>query len=508
MNRFACVLVECFAAAAHERSEPALRDHPLAVVTGSAPARRVVDASRAAREEGVRPGITETEARARSATLVTRPLSEERVASARHALLEAALGVSPRVEDGGPGVVYVDLAGLARLHGGEHAIAQRLVRAARGVGLDATAGVAGSRTAARVTARGATRVTVVPPGEDRAALAPMPLSALDLPPSLEATFARWGIATLGGLAGLPREGLAMRLGPAGLRAQDEALGLDRQPFRPWTPPPFWQEAQGVDWEISSWDRLAPVLGALLDRLTARLDAAHLSADVLRLELGLATGGHDERVVSLACPLREPKPMLALIALELEVRPPSGPITRAAVSAHAVRAEPVQGGLGQRPSPALRDLAATLARLATLVGRDNFGSPVLLDSHRADAIALEPFAPPPSPERDPAGTDGEITATAGDGTAPLAFRRLRPPRRAEVETAEDGPVRVRFHDALGGVSAPVAIVARAGPWRTSGEWWDTGAWARDEWDVALADGMLCRLVRDRLTGAWFLDGAYD
>jgi hypothetical protein len=35
-----------------------------------------------------------------------------------------------------------------------------------------------------------------------------------------------------------------------------------------------------------------------------------------------------------------------------------------------------------------------------------------------------------------------------------------------------------------------------------------AWARDEWDVALADGTLWRLAHDRLTATWSLDALYD
>ena len=49
---------------------------------------------------------------------------------------------------------------------------------------------------------------------------------------------------------------------------------------------------------------------------------------------------------------------------------------------------------------------------------------------------------------------------------------------------------------------------AGPWRLSGDWWDKDGWVRDEWDVALADGTLCRLAHDLRTGAWLLDAIYD
>src|SRR2546430_11881594 len=58
----------------------------------------------------------------------------EHVAAARHALLEAALGVSPRVEDGGAGLVYVAAAGLTWLHGDPPPVGRRLVSQARGAG--------------------------------------------------------------------------------------------------------------------------------------------------------------------------------------------------------------------------------------------------------------------------------------------------------------------------------------------------------------------------------------
>jgi protein ImuB len=76
--------------------------------------------------------------------------------------------------------------------------------------------------------------------------------------------------------------------------------------------------------------------------------------------------------------------------------------------------------------------------------------------------------------------------------------MRPARRVDVEMAGERPARVDARP----------VLACAGPWRASGEWWDGEAWARDEWDVMLGDGALCRLAHDRLTGHWYLDGVYD
>ena len=69
----------------------------------------------------------------------------------------------------------------------------------------------------------------------------------------------------------------------------------------------------------------------------------------------------------------------------------------------------------------------------------------------------------------------------------------------------------------------AVLLAAGPWRTSGGWWSEraeggpvppkprsgeGGWNRDEWDVALASGTICRIFQDRATERWFLEGIYD
>jgi protein ImuB len=524
VSRFACVVVEHFDAAAIERCEPALRERPLAILKPrvdrpnvgreGGPTARImttIEANTAAREQGVRPGMTETEARARCPMLLTRPWVEEYVASARHALLEAALAVSPRIEDGGAGLAYVDTIGLERLIGDPAAIGRRLVHQVRAIGLIPRVGLAASRTAARMAAvNGSGAVTIIPPGRERATLAKVSIATLDLAPELIATLGRWGVRTLGELAALPREGLAARLGPPGLRAHDLALGLDRDPFRPWTPPPFWEEAQGLEWEIDSLGVLAGVLETVLERLCRRLAAVSLVADSLEIRLGLASGGHHARAVSLAYPMSEVKPMLTLAVLDLEAHPPPAAVTRVAISAHPIRTQAGQGGLWQPPAPAPRDLVTVLARLAALVGADNLGSPVLVDSHRSDAFTMLAFSPPSDAaasidHRASAGGIISSHSPRAEGSEPpagpgrrLALRRMRPARRVEVETVGERPVRVEAR----------LVVASAGPWRASGEWWDREAWARDEWDVVLGDGALCRLARDRLVGHWYLDGFYD
>ena len=492
VSRVACVWVDAFAAAAAERAEPALRERPMAVVTGAAPATRIVEANAAAREHGIRAGIPEAEAVARCPGLLRRPASPACVEAARRALLDACYGVSPRLEDLAPGLVHVDVAGLGRLIGGDAAIAERLHRAARAVGLPARVGIAGTRAAARIAARAG--LGIVAAGGETQALAAVPVIALEWPEDVAQALARWGVATLGELAVLPRAGLAARLGAAGLAAHDLARGVDDPaPWTSWTPPPFWEEAQELDWDIDALGPLMTVLARVVDRLTARLSAAYLVADALELRLALAGGGHHARTLALACPMDAPRPLLTLLEHDLAARPPQGAVTAVAVQAGAIPRRAVGGELGRAAPPAERDLATVLARLVTLVGADAVGAVALADSHRPDAFVparLELDAPPET--------------RGGAREALLALRRLRPPRRVRVAT--DGERRPAV--VCGALAAEARVVGCAGPWRVSGEWWDAGAWARDEWDVALSDGAVCRLARDLISGAWYLDGVYD
>jgi protein ImuB len=140
--------------------------------------------------------------------------------------------------------------------------------------------------------------------------------------------------------------------------------------------------------------------------------------------------------------------------------------------------------------------SVLARLAALVGADNLGSPALVDSHRSDAFTMLAFSPTSEP--DPLDRRSPDSPRPDGRDHRLALRRMRPARRVDVEAVGEQPMRV---DAR-------RVLACAGPWRASGEWWDVEAWARDEWDVVLSDGTLCRIARDRLTGRWYLDALYD
>ena len=91
---------------------------------------------------------------------------------------------------------------------------------------------------------------------------------------------------------------------------------------------------------------------------------------------------------------------------------------------------------------------------------------------------------------------------------IALRLFRPPLGASVTVREAKPVCMQCLERadVGG-----EIVWTAGPWRSSGDWSEQEGWSREEWDIAVPDKTslaLYRLVQDKLSGNWFIEGMYD
>jgi len=141
-----------------------------------------------------------------------------------------------------------------------------------------------------------------------------------------------------------------------------------------------------------------------------------------------------------------------------------------------------------------------------------GSLELLDTHRPEGFRMQRFAPSEglSPQRHPSATlrAGSDTERNDSDDLVTALRIFRPPVDVVV-TMQDG----RFAS----ITCPKKkelqgeIFWVAGPWRSSGDWWEHEGWARDEWDIAVQEETgiaLYRLVRDRLNGRWILEGTYD
>ncbi len=506
-TRLACLAVPLFPLAARLRSEPELAGVEVVVCDGNGSAARVVAASRAARQRGVRAGMTLAQARGVLPDLLARGRDPVAESSAHEALLEAAATASPRVEDAAPDLAFADVAGMEQLFpgpDGEQHLGDAIQRAAEALHLPLRVGIAGTKLAAQVAAGLSGTPAVVPEDGERTFLAPLPLDALSLEPRLVDTLRRWGVATVGALAALPADEVASRLGRDGADAHRAARGLDPRPLVPCQPSPTLSEGMELEWPVVTVEPLLHAVRAALERLDARLARHDLACTLLELELGLEPEGHDRRAIRLPAPVRDVGALVDLVRLEVEARPPRAPVAAFACVVHPDRRRLGQLTLFGPAELSPQALATTLARLAARLGPDRVGSPRTIDGHRPERFAVAAFAPPPPPtERRP--------PRAGRGL--LAVRVLRPPVPLEVITEPlaaadtERPVSVA---SAGGATPRIQGLVRvaSGPWQLEEGWWSEAPVTRDYWDVELSGGGLWRVFRDRASEEWFADGLYD
>jgi protein ImuB len=405
------------------------------------------------------------------------------------ALVELAREFTPRVEALGSTPVLLDLQGLGRAWSSPRALGEALLEAARGRRLEARVAVASSRVAALLVSQAREGLTVVAPGEEAGALAPLPLSLLALDPEREETLRGWGLRTLGDLAALPAAGLAERLGPDAPRLRRLARGEDDVPLVATPAPAPFACTLDLEWPVDGLEPLSFLLARVLEPLCAGLVQRGRRAAALTLELGLVDGSIHRRDLHPAAPSAEPRTWRTLLLLDLEAHPPRDAIQVLTLRAEPTPARTVQFSLLDPAQPSPERLAETMARLHEWTSDGRGGAAVLVDTHRPGAFVMGSFAPGPFAAGQPP-----------QGPPRIALRVFRPPRPAQVSVQEGRPVFVSARGVRG------AVRDLAGPWRMSGDWWDV-AWSREEWDVALAAGVY-RIFRDRLRDAWFVEGELD
>jgi len=508
---FACIFVPHFPVAAILRAEPDLRSQAVVVLEGKPPLQTVLSGNEEARCAGILPGMTKLQVEG-CARIALRECSALQESAAHQALLDCAQFFSPRVQDVAPDTFLLDLSGLDKLFGPLPKLAREISRRASQMGLEINLAVAFTLEAALIAAHGFSGVTVVPEGKEPEALGGLPVAVLfagepdsdDAEEILE-TFSRWGIRKLRDLIALPAAALSQRLGQRGLELQRKACGRGGRTLVPSDPPLLFEEAVELDSPLVLLEPLAFLLDRMLDQLCARLQGRALAAQELSLELALENGRSENqtanrfrRTIHLPVPLADATIFLKLLQLDLQAHPPGAPVTKIILRIEPTKPRPAQNGLFLPASPEPEKLGLTLARIAGVVGEDRAGSAQLLDTHRPQAFEMRRFIPF-TPKNEDSPTPKNLVT---------ALRIFRPPIAVAVRYHEGRPSYIgsKKQSQIAG-----EVLWAAGPWRSSGDWWEQDSWGRDEWDIAMQENsgiVLYRLIHDLVGGQWMLEGSYD
>jgi len=413
------------------------------------------------------------------------------------ALLDLALEFSPYVEQTDEATVLFCIDPLRKLLGSPYQIAADISRAGYERKMQANLALASNPDTAILLARHYRGVTLVPPGEERHKLAPLPLAGLTADVAMLDILLRWGVKTCEDLAVLPEAGVAERLGPAGVYLRNLSLGVIHRPLRIPAETSNYERSVELEHPIALLEPLLFLFSSALTEICSLLRSQSRAARLLDLTLTLegSSSGKPtyQAVLEFPVPLTDHRTMLKLLQLHLERHSPEAQITAFHLRVQPVEPRRVQGELFLPPIPLPDKLQITLARIAGMVGEENVGSPQRLNTHRPDAFRLaalnlqqaNDIATPPQ---------GEVLR--------LVIRIFRPALEARVRLVELAPKTILAPGVKG------AVVRSAGPWKTSGEWWADTAWTREEWDVALDDGGLYRIYQECNTHHWFVQGIYD
>ncbi len=331
------------------------------------------------------------------------------------------------------------------------------------------------------------------------------------------TLRLWGIQTFGEFAALPVSGISERLGQIGVKLQQLVAGKSQRQLKVNQPAPVFAYSLELDYPLAELEPLSFIFARLLNQLCATLNAYALATNELRVQLKLENLELHERVLHLPHPMRDSKVFLKLLLLDTEMHPPASAVIGVSISCEPVKPRFLQNGLFIPLAPEPAKLELTLLRLTKLLGAENVGAPELINTHRPDAFRIKRFA-----LREKVKNKRDRKQVRQSDLKPqqcqLGFRAFRPPLRAMVEVTNGHPTQISAWGKK--LSVYGKVVRLAGPWRTTGDWWRSDNWARDEWDVAIESGRgaysraagssqaLYRIYRELANGSWFVEGSYD
>lgn len=468
---------------------------------------KVVHCSAEAVRAGIRPGCPLADARAVfSGTGVRRGFSSrtpawrradplaDRAALRRLAL--AAQRFSPLVgveETDPPESLLLDITGCAPLWGDEQGLLSAVVGEFQTRGYRVHAVVSDTIGCAWAVAR-VRETGCVPSGEELAALRPLPIATLRLPPEAVQRLREFEIVCIKDLLALPRESLPARFGPEVLRRLDQALGRLPEGIVP----ERFAEPLVVAWTGEEPLRddlaLAALHRTLFERLLEALAPQRAGVVEWRSVFRTETSAALVWEFRLARPTADLRHLDQLFRLRCERE--SLPAAVAGISLELLRA----GVLGEQQTTLFDDPRISSERdLQQLVDR--------LTSRLGEGAVLQPvFVPDPQPEAsyrwEPFVLSARRTALPADLNRPC--RLLSPPQPiAATSIVPEGPPLKVFWQ-----GRPWQVTHAWGPERIETGWWRTKDVCRDYYRVETEHGRHLWLFRQRATGQWFVHGFFE
>ena len=437
---------------------------PLVVAGRANNALYVYALNRRAQQLGLHPGQPLANARAMIENLAIVPADEKADLTLLESIADWCDRFTPLVSADAPDGLLLDITGVAHLFGGEAAMLQHVRGKIAAQGFAVQGAIAGTSLSAHALARYAAG-TIARPGEDRTAIAPLPIAALDCGEDKLRALKRAGLKTIAQVAERGRAELTARLGISFLTRLHVMLGAEEKPLAPRRPLPDLSAAQHFAEPVTTQDVISKSLHDLSKALSDILERQGQGLRLLEAVFFRADGKVQRIVIRTGAPLRDPDMMLRLLNQKLDaLADPLDPgfgfdlirlEARIAEETHSAEAS------FDADENARRQIAYLADRLSARFGEHRVQRFVPQDTHIPEAQSMAV----PAQDRD---FDGVWMRKRQDKDPPLRpWRMFERPEEIHVVGASvpDGPpARFRWR------KAQFDVVRAEGPERIALEWW--------------------------------------
>lgn len=280
--------MDAFYASVEQRDKPELRGKP--VVVGAAPGGRgvVSAASYEARQFGVRSAMPSIQAQRLCPQAIFVPVDMPRYLQASRAVMAILGGYTPLLEQISVDEAFLDVTGSRRLFGSPEQIGRQIKqRIASELSLVASVGIAANKFIAKVASDHGKPdgFVIVPAGEERRFLDPMPVSRLwGVGKATEERLRQLGIRTIRQLAAYPEEVLQRQFGELGGHLHRLANGIDDRPVETGRDAKSVSAEHTYQQDTREQDTIERTLLALAEDVGARLRSQELRGRTVQLKL--------------------------------------------------------------------------------------------------------------------------------------------------------------------------------------------------------------------------------
>src|SRR4051812_32846213 len=281
--------LDAFFAAVEQRDRPELRGKPVIVGGGGPNQRGVVSAaSYEARAFGVHSAMPLWTAGRLCPHGVFLPVDGTKYVAVSKEVMALLRRFTPLVEPFSIDEAFLDVTGSRRMFGDGEAIGRQIkddVRSA--IGLTISVGVATTKLVAKIASdlRKPDGLVVVPPGDEAAFLAPLPITRLwGVGEKSAVALREYGVRTIGDLAALPEDLLTRRFGKYGASLGLRARGMDEDPVSGRDPAKSIGHEHTFDIDTSDPDAIERTPLAMSEGVSERLRDSGVRASTITVKI--------------------------------------------------------------------------------------------------------------------------------------------------------------------------------------------------------------------------------